>query len=70
MTPDSALPNRRDLAFLTPLFLFMVVVFRPAHSRHAGVERQQSRRYAQALRDVFQVPVYLKVLATPPGSPS
>jgi ABC-type spermidine/putrescine transport system permease subunit I len=62
MTPDSALPNRRDLAFLTPLFLFMVVVFDLPILVMLGWSVSNPGVTLRHYATVFQVPVYLKVL--------
>jgi putative spermidine/putrescine transport system permease protein len=62
MTPDSALPSRRDLAFLTPLFVFMLVVFDLPILAMLGWSVSNPGVTLRHYATVFQVPVYLKVL--------
>jgi putative spermidine/putrescine transport system permease protein len=62
MTTNLGLPSRRDLAFLAPLFVFMLLVFDLPILVMLGWSLSPGgtlRHYAT----VFQVPVYVKVLA-------
>ena len=58
-----ALPSRRDLAFLGPLFVFMLVVFDLPLLIMLGWSVSNPAFTSRHYATVFQVPVYLKVLA-------
>jgi putative spermidine/putrescine transport system permease protein len=60
---DSALPSRRDLAFLAPLFVFMLVVFDVPLLVMLGWSVSNPGLTFRHYATVFQVPVYAKVLA-------
>ena len=62
MRVDSPLPGRRDLAFLTPLFVFMLVVFDLPIVVMLGWSVSNPAVTLKHYATVFQVPVYLKVL--------
>jgi putative spermidine/putrescine transport system permease protein len=62
MRVASPLPSRRDLAFLTPLFVFMLVVFDLPILVMLGWSVSNPALTLKHYATVFQVPVYLKVL--------
>src|SRR5262245_15757751 len=62
MTMSSALPRRRDLAFLTPLFVFMLVVFDLPILVMLGWSVTNPTFTLRHYATVFQVPAYVKVL--------
>jgi putative spermidine/putrescine transport system permease protein len=62
MTVASSLPSRRDLAFLTPLFVFMLLVFDLPILVMLGWSVSNPTVTLRHYATVFQVPVYLKVL--------
>jgi putative spermidine/putrescine transport system permease protein len=60
---SASLPSRRDLAFLGPLFVFMLVVFDLPLLIMLGWSVSNPGLTLRHYATVFQVPVYLKVLA-------
>ena len=60
---SASLPSRRDLAFLVPLFVFMLVVFDVPLLVMLGWSLSNPGLTLRHYATVFQVPVYLKVLA-------
>ena len=62
MTADPALPRRRDLAFLAPLFVFMLLAFDLPILLMLGWSVSNPGLTLRHYATVFQVPVYVKVL--------
>jgi len=62
MTADPALPRRRDLAFLAPLFVFMLLAFDLPILLMLGWSVSNPGLTLRHYAIVFQVPVYVKVL--------
>jgi len=63
MTVASSLPTRRDVAFLAPLFVFMLLVFDLPILIMLGWSVSNPTITLKHYATVFQVSVYLKVLA-------